>query len=108
MEQPRHDAHVRHPEPDHSRPGRAPGGGGCLRGAGRVAPGGGDRQPALPEADARSDAKAQRAMGWPEQVTAAARESLMEASKVQAQTIDRIVDAWEQQLKSSHDPAGMP
>lgn len=53
-------------------------------------------------------AKAQRAMGWPEQVAVAARESLIEASKVQMRTIDRIADAWEQQLKSSRDPAGVP
>jgi hypothetical protein len=53
-------------------------------------------------------AKAQRAMGWPEQVTAVARESLMEASKVQMRTIDRIADAWEQQLRSSRGPAGVP
>jgi hypothetical protein len=52
-------------------------------------------------------AKAQRALGWPDEVTAAARESLVEASKVQAHTIDRIVDAWERQLKSGHDPAAV-
>jgi hypothetical protein len=53
-------------------------------------------------------AKAQRAIGWPEQATAAARESLIEASKAQTRVIDRIVDAWERQLKSPHDPAGVP
>jgi hypothetical protein len=53
-------------------------------------------------------AKAQRAMGWPEQVTTTAKESLFEASKVQRQMIDRIVEAWEQQLKSSGDPTGVP
>ena len=52
-------------------------------------------------------AKAQRAAGWPEQVTAAARESLMEASKVQMHTIDRIADAWERQLRSSRAAAGI-
>jgi hypothetical protein len=53
-------------------------------------------------------AKAQRAMGWPDEVTAATRESLLEASKVQTHMIDRIVEAWERQLTSSRDPAGVP
>jgi hypothetical protein len=44
-------------------------------------------------------AVAHRAMGWPDQVTAAAREHLQKASKIQTHMIDQVMDAWEQQLK---------
>jgi hypothetical protein len=50
-------------------------------------------------------AVAHRAMGWPDHVTAAAREQLLKASKVQTHMIDEVMDAWEQQLKSQ---AGAP
>ena len=53
-------------------------------------------------------AAAQRALGWPDHATAAARESLLKAAKMHTQTIDQIVDAWERQLKSPRDPAGVP
>ena len=53
-------------------------------------------------------AVAQRAMGWPDQVTAGAREHLLKASKMQAQTIDQVMNAWEQQLKSSNASSGVP
>jgi hypothetical protein len=39
-------------------------------------------------------------MGWPHQWNAAAREQLLQASKMQTQMIDQIMDGWEQQLKS--------
>jgi hypothetical protein len=53
-------------------------------------------------------AAAQRAIGWPPQVTAGAREQLLQASKVQTQMIERIVDTWERQLKSPRNPTGVP
>ena len=42
----------------------------------------------------------QRAMGWPDNWNAAAREHLVKASTMQTQMIDQIMDAWVQQLKS--------
>ena len=45
-------------------------------------------------------AAAQRAQGWPNSVTVATREHLLQASKVQAQMIDQLMGDWEQQLKS--------
>jgi len=53
-------------------------------------------------------AAAQRAIGWPDHATAAAREHLLKAAKVQAHMIDQIMDAWERQLKSAHSPTGVP
>ena len=45
-------------------------------------------------------AAAQRAQGWPNSVTVATREHLLQASKVQTQMIDQLMADWEQQLKS--------
>jgi hypothetical protein len=45
-------------------------------------------------------AAAQRAQGWPNSVTVATREHLLQASKVQAQMIDQLMGDWEQRLKS--------
>jgi hypothetical protein len=45
-------------------------------------------------------AAAQRAQRWPNSVTVATREHLLQASKVQAQMIDQLMGDWEQQLKS--------
>lgn len=53
-------------------------------------------------------AAAQQAIGWPDHATAAAKESLLKASKVQAHMIDQLMDAWERQLKSSRNPTGAP
>jgi len=52
-------------------------------------------------------AAAHRAMGWPDHVTAAAREHLLKASKAQTHMIDQVMDAWERQLKSQDIPPGM-
>jgi len=52
-------------------------------------------------------AAAQRAIGWPEPVIAAAREPLLKTAQAQTQMIDQITDAWEQQLKSVHDVSGI-
>jgi hypothetical protein len=37
----------------------------------------------------------QRAMGWPDQFSTAAREHLTTASKTQTYMIDQVMDAWE-------------
>jgi hypothetical protein len=50
-------------------------------------------------------AASQRAMGWPDQFTVAAREHLTRASKTQTYMIDQVMDAWEHQLKSSIAPS---
>jgi hypothetical protein len=53
-------------------------------------------------------AAAQRAQGWPNSVTVATREHLLQAAKVQTQMIDQLMSDWEQQLKSraaAPDPA---
>jgi hypothetical protein len=52
-------------------------------------------------------AAAHRAMGWPEHVTAAAREHFLKASKVETHMIDQVMDAWEQQLKAQGGPEGL-
>jgi hypothetical protein len=53
-------------------------------------------------------AASQRAMGWPDQFTTAAREHLTRASKTQTCMIDQVMDAWEHQLKSSIVPSVLP
>jgi hypothetical protein len=53
-------------------------------------------------------AACQRAMGWPDQFTTAAREHLTRASKTQTCMIDQVMDAWEHQLKSSIVPSVLP
>jgi hypothetical protein len=47
-------------------------------------------------------AAAHKALGWSDQATAVARDYLLKASKLQAQMIDHVMDAWEQQLKSQN------
>jgi hypothetical protein len=47
-------------------------------------------------------ATSQRAMGWPEQVTVGTREQLTNASKLQTDMINQVMDAWERQLKSAN------
>jgi hypothetical protein len=53
-------------------------------------------------------AAAQRAIGWPEHVIAAAKEPLLKTAEVQTHMIDQIMDAWERQLKSVHDLSDIP
>jgi hypothetical protein len=45
-------------------------------------------------------AAAARALGWPEQIVDATRTQLQSITKLQIQTMDRMVDVWEEQLKS--------
>src|ERR1700738_3535035 len=45
-------------------------------------------------------ATAARALGWPEQVVDTTREQLQNITKMQIETLDRMMDAWEEQIKS--------
>jgi hypothetical protein len=51
---------------------------------------------------------AHRALGWPEQVTRAAKEHFLQASKIQSHMLDQAMDAWQQQLKTQHAQSGIP
>jgi hypothetical protein len=53
-------------------------------------------------------ASSQRSMGWPDHFTTATREYLLKSSKIQAQMISQVMDAWEKQLKSSASPPSLP
>jgi hypothetical protein len=43
-------------------------------------------------------ADAARALGWPKELVDASHKHLLQASKVQMQTIDQLMDAWKKQL----------
>jgi hypothetical protein len=45
-------------------------------------------------------AAAARALGWPQQIVDAARAQMQSITTVQIQTMDRMMDAWEEQIKS--------
>ena len=45
-------------------------------------------------------AAAARALGWPEQIVEVTREQLQNITKMQIETLDRMMDAWEEQIKS--------
>ncbi len=45
-------------------------------------------------------AAAARALGWPEQIVDASRAQMQSITKVQIQTMDQMMDAWEEQIKS--------
>jgi hypothetical protein len=45
-------------------------------------------------------ATAATAMGWPKEVVEASRKHFEQASKMQTNMIDRLMDAWQEQLKS--------
>jgi hypothetical protein len=45
-------------------------------------------------------AEAARALGWPEQAVDATRSQIQNITKMQIQTIDQIMDVWEEQIKS--------
>jgi hypothetical protein len=52
-------------------------------------------------------ANAHRALGWPEQVTAAAREHFLKASQMQSLMIEQAMDMWQQQLKAQNARSGV-
>jgi hypothetical protein len=45
-------------------------------------------------------AEAAQALGWPKQIVDATRMQMQTANKMQLQTIDSMIDAWKQQIKS--------
>jgi hypothetical protein len=50
-------------------------------------------------------AKAARALGWPEQIVEATRTQMQNITKMQIQTMDRMMDAWEEQIKLPNSKA---
>src|SRR5437764_4817936 len=48
---------------------------------------------------------AARALGWPQQIVDAARAQMQHVSKMQIQTLDQMMDAWEEQIKSPNSSA---
>ncbi|SRR6266446_3897420 len=53
-------------------------------------------------------AAAARALGWPEQIVDATRAQMQSITKVQIQTMDQMMDAWEEQIKSPNPMTGSP
>jgi hypothetical protein len=53
-------------------------------------------------------AAAARALGWPEQIVDATRAQLQSITKMQIQTIDQMMDAWEEQIKSPNPMTASP
>jgi hypothetical protein len=45
-------------------------------------------------------AEAARELGWPEQIVDATRIQMEAITKMQVQTMDRMMDTWEEQIKS--------
>jgi hypothetical protein len=45
-------------------------------------------------------AAAARALGWPEQIVDTIRAQMQSITKMQIQTMDQMMDAWEEQIKS--------
>jgi hypothetical protein len=50
-------------------------------------------------------AAAARALGWPEQIVDTTRVQMQNITKMQIQTIDNIMDTWEEQIKSPNPSA---
>ena len=46
-------------------------------------------------------AAAARALGWPEEIVETTRAQMQTMTKMQIQTMDQIMDAWEEQIKSA-------
>jgi hypothetical protein len=53
-------------------------------------------------------AAAAAALGWPEQIVDAARVQMQSIAEMQIQTLDRVMDAWEEQLKLPNPAAASP
>jgi hypothetical protein len=53
-------------------------------------------------------AAAARSLGWPEQIVDATRAQLHSITKVQIQTMDHMMDAWEEQIKGGADQITEP
>ena len=53
-------------------------------------------------------AAAARALGWPEQIVDTIRAQMQSITKMQIQTMDQMMDAWEEQIKSPNPMTGSP
>src|SRR5256712_9107213 len=53
-------------------------------------------------------AAAARALGWPEQIVDATRAQMQSITKMQIQTMDQMMDAWEEQIKSPNPMTASP
>ena len=51
-------------------------------------------------------AAAARALGWPEQIVDTIRAQMQSITKMQIQTMDQMMDAWEEQIKSPSPMTG--
>ena len=51
-------------------------------------------------------AAAARTLGWPEQIVDATRTQMQSITKMQIQTMDQVMDAWEEQIRSPNPMAG--
>ena len=52
-------------------------------------------------------AAAARALGWPEQIVDTTRTQLQSVTKMQIQTMDHMMDVWEEQIKSPNPSSAM-
>jgi hypothetical protein len=52
-------------------------------------------------------ATAARALGWPEQIVDTTRTQLQSVTKMQIQTMDHMMDVWEEQIKSPNPSSAM-
>lgn len=53
-------------------------------------------------------AKATKSMGWPDHLIDATRDHLQNASKMQLEMMDKVMDAWKGQIENSQPGMGMP
>ena len=53
-------------------------------------------------------AAAATALGWPEQIVEATRSQLQTIASLQIKTMDQMMDAWEEQIKSPNPMTGAP
>lgn len=51
---------------------------------------------------------AAKSLGWPAEYIDLTREQIQQASKMQVQMMDQVMDVWEQQLKAPSQPFKMP
>jgi hypothetical protein len=52
-------------------------------------------------------AEAARALGWPTQIVDTATAQLQSVTKMQVQVMDKIMDAWQEQIKSPNPSAAL-
>jgi hypothetical protein len=53
-------------------------------------------------------AAAARALGWPDEIVDAIHAQMQSITKLQIQTMDQIMDAWEEQIKSPNPMTASP